>query len=59
MKRETDKDKYQKSKEKSINLAVVNVRGYMNNQTAIEELLNKEIYDVIILTETWLKKKPS
>ena len=59
MKREPDKDKYQKSKEKSINLAVVNVRGYMNNQTAIEELLNKEIYDVIILTETWLKKKPS
>ena len=41
---------------KSLSLAILNVRGYRNNQTSIEKLLNEEMFDILVLTETWLKK---
>ena len=30
----------------------INVRGYNKNRTAIEEILNKDVYDIIVCTET-------
>jgi hypothetical protein len=40
----------------SLKIAHLNCRSYLNNRTAIETLILNHDYDLILLTETWLKK---
>ena len=45
-----------KKADKSLKLLLLNVRSYLNNKNTLEYLIINGGFDIIVLTETWLKR---
>ena len=47
------------SRQNSLRIATINMRGYDCNTAALTHVLDSQKYDVIGLVETWLRKDKS